>query len=302
MTWSFYESHTTVEKKSIYFAHLPCQSYNCRRLSDKSSIIYQDGNQEDLLHYFLRNWNEADLPVALAILCFALLDDSNYTYFSSVPTLGQCLYILPGSTDPAFISSILLFRSWVIRSFMFSHADLLLSFSDFLQVNMDHSWAWRKQFLKTNQLSWIIFSLEPLHIGLIEADPWKEPNLSSLCPQLWCCFLRCSFLSGPCLQHPMVTGVSFHNPDKFFVSIRSSTAPLLSSFLVTWWKLSSRDSRNLHFFCLAVLSSACAGVGKFSHEDQGLQMWYFLQLSEETVIYFFFLIKQSVPDTHNSIK
>lgn len=97
--------------------------------------------------------------------------------------------------------------------------------------------------------------------------------------------------SGSELHHLMVTAAKadpdLNIPVQLFLVSGVGSEQITSSSITYVWKLFWMHSRSfLNFLCLIVLPVVIEVV-KVPHEDQHLQMWGFLQLSEDGLIYFF---------------
>ena len=144
------------------------------------------------------------------------------------------------------------------QSLLFIYTGLLTPLLDFLPIEMDQSWALKRQFLKINQLLWTALLFRALSHEIL---PWTAQSLLSWSPGLWSCYLPCSLFSGtwtaPSHGQPRLL-LTFTYPTSFslFVKVKCHKAPLhISSSITCVRKLLSMPSRNLlDCLCPAVLS------------------------------------------------
>ena len=133
-----------------------------------------------------------------------------------------------------------------------------------LFVGMVFLWVWRRWPLNINQFSWALLPSRALSHRTLPSRSTKRPKLLSWSPRLWSCFCPAHSVRfrswTPSHSHCSQWFLRSSHPPaspSWLVSVRSSRAPLLVVFSVTWSrKLPSMYFRNLLLVCLcpAVLS------------------------------------------------
>lgn len=189
------------------------------------------------------------------------------------------LTLLPPPVNFFFVSEL----SQEVQS-LFIHADLLLPFLDSLLIGTDHSWGWRRWYLRINQLSLTSLLSSDILNSIIPSRCLKRAKACS--DEDHSC--NPGFCFVPSSQVPKVTvakvAPSLHIPNwPFLVCMHDmSKAPPVISFSIKCCQFTLEDTIMV----------------QVPHEDQGQWLQGFFQLSEEDLMHFF-LTRQSVGDTHN---